>query len=113
MEADEIQSLEAVEEILGKIDTNPYDLSLHGQYLQLALSTGVDDFVTAARQTLTRYWPAGDDVWLPLVEVQIQQGADSLEDALGVLRVFDTAEEDYLCMLHFVIFFRRSTDLFS
>ncbi|EJC97945.1 uncharacterized protein FOMMEDRAFT_97432 [Fomitiporia mediterranea MF3/22] len=93
---DESKSLEALSETLTHISTNPYDLSLHAQHVQLALASGMGDQVTAARQMLTAYWPAGDEVWLPIIDLRISQGTDTVEDALEVLTLFQTAEEDYL-----------------
>ena len=95
---DETQSLEALSELLTKISENPYDLSLHAQHIQLAAASGMDDQLAAARQMLTAFWPAGDEIWLPMIENQIEKGVDSPEKVLEVLALFQSAEDDYLCM---------------
>lgn len=97
---DEIQSLEALPDVLNRISENPYDLSLHAEHIRLAQASGMDDQVAAARQMLTAFWPAegSEEVWLPMIEARIKQGVDTLEDTLEVLGLFQTAEEGYLCM---------------
>ncbi|KAL5519977.1 hypothetical protein ACEPAG_1637 [Sanghuangporus baumii] len=96
---DESQSLEALSNALTQINENPLDLSLYAQYLSLALSSGVDEQdIMPIRQMLTMYWPAGDDVWLPMIEARIREGIDSLEDTMEVLNLFHTAEDDYFSL---------------
>lgn len=94
---DESTSLEALADLLTQISENPYDISLHAKHIQLASASGMEDQLVAARQMLTAYWPAGDEVWLPTIESRIQKGADTFEDTLEILALFQTAEEDYLC----------------
>ncbi|THH01889.1 hypothetical protein EW145_g6837, partial [Phellinidium pouzarii] len=79
-----------------RVSASPYDISLHAQLIQLALASGMDNQVTAARQLLLRFWSAGEEVWLPTIEARIHQGVDTLGDVLDVLALFQTAEEDYL-----------------
>ncbi|KAL5482584.1 PRP24 [Sanghuangporus weigelae] len=96
---DESQSLEALSNILTQINENPFDLSLYAQYLNLALSSGVDDQdIMPVRQMLTMCWPAGDDVWLSMIGARIREGIDSLEDTMEVLNLFQTAEDDYFSL---------------
>ncbi|KAL5501649.1 PRP24 [Sanghuangporus vaninii] len=97
---DESQSLEALSNTLTQINENPLDLSLYAQYLNLALSSGVDDQdIMPVRQMLTMYWPAGDDVWLPMIEARTREGIDTLEDTMEVLKLFQTAEDDYFSLM--------------
>ncbi|KAI0278229.1 hypothetical protein BGY98DRAFT_1107507 [Russula aff. rugulosa BPL654] len=94
---DEEQALEALSNVISALSETPFDLSLHGQHIQLALATGMDDQMRAARDTLTVYYACGDDVWLPLIEDK--KGAADLETvdgALSVLTAYKRAEDDYL-----------------
>ncbi|KAH8114308.1 hypothetical protein DFH11DRAFT_1593741 [Phellopilus nigrolimitatus] len=93
---DESQSLEVLSDVLTQISANPYDLTLHARHIQLASVSGMDDQLNAARQMLTGFWPAGDEVWLPMIEARMQKGMDILDDVLEILALFQTAEEDYL-----------------
>jgi hypothetical protein len=96
---DEEQALEALSNVISALSVTPYDLSLHAKHIQLAATTGMDDQVHAARETLTAYYACGDDVWLPLIEDK--KGAEDLDTTggvLSVLQVYKRAEEDYLCM---------------
>ncbi|KAI5116436.1 hypothetical protein M0805_006250 [Coniferiporia weirii] len=93
---DESKCLETLSDLLTRISANPYDLSLHAQHIHLASTNGMDDQATAARQMLTNFWPAGDEIWLKIIESRAQQNMETLDDALEVLALFRTAEEDYL-----------------
>lgn len=99
MDMDESQSLEALSNILTELTKNPNSLSLYARYFNLAQSNGVDDEdINPVRQMLTTYWPANDDVWLPIIEGRVRQGVNALEDTLEVLDLFEAAEDDYFCM---------------
>jgi hypothetical protein len=95
---DEEQALEALSNVISALSETPFDLSLHEQHIQLALATGMDDQIRAARDTLTAYYACGDDVWLPLIEDK-RSAADleSVDGALSVLAAYKRAEDDYLC----------------
>lgn len=95
---DEEQALEALSNVISALSETPFDLSLHEQHIQLALATGVDDQIRAARDTLTAYYACGDDVWLPLIEDK-KSAADleTVDGALSVLTAYRRAEDDYLC----------------
>lgn len=95
---EETESLEALSELLTQLSANPYDLSLHAQHVQLAQSAGLDEQVQAARQMLVGFWPASDDVWMPMIDARMAEGMDSMEDIAEILAMFDAAEEDYLCV---------------
>lgn len=95
---DEEQNLEALSKILTDLSSNPYDLSLHVQHIKLTSLPGLEDEANSARQMLTGFWPAGDHVWVPLIDAKIKEGVDSVEAALEVMVLFETAENDYLCM---------------
>jgi hypothetical protein len=95
---DEEQALEALSNVISALSETPFDLSLHEQHIQLALATGMDDQMRAARDTLTAYYACGDDVWLPLIEDK-KSAADleTVDGALSVLTAYKRAEDDYLC----------------
>jgi hypothetical protein len=97
---DEEQALEALSNVISALSETPFDLSLHGQHIQLALATGMDEQIRAARDTLTAYYACGDDVWLPLIEDK-KSAADleTIDGALSVLAAYKRAEDDYLCTL--------------
>jgi len=100
---DEEQALEALSNVISTLSETPFDLSLHAQHIQLAASTGIDDQVRAARETLTVYYACGDDVWLPLIEDKKSAAdLDTIDGVLSVLSTYKRAEDDYLCtcLLH-------------
>jgi len=95
---DEEQALEALSNVISALSETPFDLSLHDQHIQLALSTGMDDQVRAARDTLIVYYACGDDVWLPHIEDKKSEvDLDTVDGALSVLTTYKRAEDDYLC----------------
>ena len=94
---DETQTLEALSNLLTEISSNPYDIALHAKHIKLSVESGSEEQVNAARQMMTGFWPAGDEVWLPLINSRIQQGVDTLDDVMEVIGLFEIAEEDYLC----------------
>ncbi|KLO06957.1 hypothetical protein SCHPADRAFT_670625 [Schizopora paradoxa] len=93
---DDEQKLEALSKILTELSSNPYDLSLHVQHIKLTSLPGLEDEANSARQMLTGFWPAGDEIWMPLIDAKIKEGVDTVEAALEVLVMFETAESDYL-----------------
>jgi squamous cell carcinoma antigen recognized by T-cells 3 len=95
---DEEQALEALSNVISTLSETPFDLALHAQHIQLAIATGMDDYVHAARETFTNYYACGDDVWLPLIQdKKATVDINSVEDVLSVLQTYERAEEDYLC----------------
>ncbi len=95
---DEEQALEALSNVISALSETPLDLSLHAQHIQLALATGMDDQVRAARETLTGYYACDDDVWLPLIENNKSAAdLDTIDGTLSILMVYKRAEDDYLC----------------
>lgn len=94
---DDSESLEALSNVLNEISSNPYDIALHRKHIQLSAAND-EDQANSARQMMTGFWPAGDEIWLPLITSRIQQGVDTLDDVLDVLAQFQKAEGDYLCM---------------
>jgi hypothetical protein len=95
---DEEQALEALSNVISALSETPFDLSLHVQHIQLAVGSGMDDQVRAARDTLTAYYACGDDVWLPLIEDKKSTAdLDTVDGTLSVLAAYKRAEGDYLC----------------
>ncbi|KDQ62555.1 hypothetical protein JAAARDRAFT_121734 [Jaapia argillacea MUCL 33604] len=94
---DQAESLDALSNLLNDLSSNPYDLSLHIKHIQLASATGLDDQVDAARQMLTNFFPAPEEVWVPLLEAK-EQSADleTVEGVEEVLALYSRAEADYL-----------------
>lgn len=101
---DDEQKLEALSKILTELSSNPYDLSLHVQHIKLTSLPGLEDEANSARQMLTGFWPAGDEIWMPLIDAKINEGVDTMEAALEVLVMFENAENDYLCASRFRVF---------
>jgi hypothetical protein len=98
---DEANPLEAFSNILSEVAENPYDVNVHTQHIRVAQS--LDDMeseVTSAREMMTQFLAAGDDVWLPLLTAK--ENTVDLETAEGVeelLALYARAESDYLCEL--------------
>lgn len=94
---DEAESLEALSNLLTQLSSTPYDISLHAQHIQLADATGIEEQVQAARDMLTSFWPAGDEVWIPMIDAKEKEGVDTAESVQNVLALYELAEADYLC----------------
>ena len=97
---DEAESLEALSNILTSISENPYNFSLHVQHINVAeaLGDGQQDQALSARDLMTGFWAAGDEIWFPLINAK--KASVDLDDEDGVadvLEVYEKAEEDYLC----------------
>ena len=97
---DESKSLDALATILSSLALSPFDISLHAQHIRLAQSIYSFDpsHLSAAREMLTTHFPAGDDVWMPLIKEK-EQSVD-LNQTVGILdmlELFSRAEADYLC----------------
>ncbi|KAI0056538.1 hypothetical protein BV25DRAFT_1893853 [Artomyces pyxidatus] len=94
---DEVQALEALSNLLTELAENPYDITLHAQHINLASAAGMDDQVHSAREMMTNYWAAGEEVWIPYIEVKKKSvDLDTLEGAQEILDVYTRAEQDYL-----------------
>jgi squamous cell carcinoma antigen recognized by T-cells 3 len=95
---EENESLEALSNLLTALSENPYELPLHAQHIRLADASGDPEQVITAREMMTAYWPAGDEVWLPLLQAKRQ--SVRLETAEGIdemLAMYSAAEDDYFC----------------
>lgn len=96
---DEANSLEAFSNILSEVAENPYDANVHAQHIRIAqFLDGMESEVTSAREMMTQFLAAGDDVWLPLLAAK--ENTVDLETAEGVeelLTLYARAESDYLC----------------
>lgn len=46
---------------------------------------------------LTSFWPAGDEVWIPMIDAKEKEGVDTAESVQNVLALYELAEADYLC----------------
>lgn len=97
---DESQSLDALATILNALSQSPFDITLHAQHIRLAQSLHSFDpsHLSAAREMFTAHFPAGDDVWMPLIKEKEQTVDVSMaEGILDVLELYSRAEADYLC----------------
>jgi len=100
---DEAQSLEALSNILTSISETPYDFSLHVQHINVAetLGEGQQDQALSAREMMTGFWAAGEEVWFPLINAKKSTvDMDTEEGVAEVLEVYEKAEDDYLCEPH-------------
>ncbi|KAF9778753.1 hypothetical protein BJ322DRAFT_1114093 [Thelephora terrestris] len=96
---DEAESLEALSNILTSISENPYDFSLHVQHINVAetLGEGQQDQALSAREMMTGFWAAGEEVWLPLINAKkASVDLDTEEGVAEVLELYEKAEDDYL-----------------
>lgn len=97
---DGVESLEALSNILTSISENPYDFPLHVQHINVAETLGEDqqDQALSAREMMTGFWAAGEEVWLPLINAKkASVDLDTEEGVAEVLEVYEKAEDDYLC----------------
>ncbi|KAJ6509029.1 hypothetical protein C8R45DRAFT_463110 [Mycena sanguinolenta] len=95
---DESQALDALANVLGEIDNNPYDISLHAKHIGLTQSLeGMQEDALTAIEMMTSFFAVGDDVWLALIKSK--EDTLDLDSANGVeelLALYKRAEEDYL-----------------
>jgi len=97
---DEAASLEALSNILTSISETPYDFSLHVQHINVAetLGEGQQDQALSAREMMTGFWAAGEEVWFPLINAKKASVDLNTEEGVAeVLEVYEKAEDDYLC----------------
>ncbi|KAI0755299.1 RNA-binding protein Prp24 [Daedaleopsis nitida] len=95
----EEDALEAISGILERLLDNPYDMSLHAEHIRIARTTGMDDQVESALDMLTSFWAAGEDVWLPRIQLKIATAnLEASEDLQGIHDLFTRAEQDYLSL---------------
>ena len=97
---DEAESLEALSNILTSISETPYDFSLHVQHINVAetLGEGQQDQALSAREMMTGFWAAGEEVWFPLINAKkASVDLDTEEGVAEVLELYEKAEDDYLC----------------
>ena len=93
---DEVESLEVLSNILTSISETPYDFSLHVQHINVAETLGEDqqDQALSAREMMTGFWAAGEEVWLPLINAKKESvDLDAEEGVVEVLDVYEKAEE--------------------
>jgi hypothetical protein len=94
-----MDGLQALAGILTALSDNPLDIGLHIQHITLASeSQAGDEQAAEAREMMTGYWAAGDEVWMPLIDAKIRAiEFGSVEGAQEIHELFDRAEGDYLC----------------
>lgn len=93
---DQDDALAALSDVLNQITAKPYNVELHKLNIRTAEDAGLEDEAAAAREMLTVFLPATEDVWLPIIEKKEKEG-DTMEAILEVLEYYKTAENDYLC----------------
>lgn len=93
----ESEQLEILSNVLTQLESSPHDINLHAQHIKLTTQLGMLDQAQEAREMLTRLWPAGDEVWLPLIEHRLKAGIQSVNDAKAILELLNVAEFDFLC----------------
>lgn len=96
---DESSSLDALFGIIGKLEENPRDLSLHIQHVRLAKSLeGMETQVTFALELFTKYFAVGDEIWLDLLNIKEHSiNLDTVNGVEEILTLYQRAEADYLC----------------
>ena len=96
----EAESLEALSRILTSISENPYDFALHIQHINVteALGESQQDQALSAREMMTGFWAAGEEVWFPLINARKSSvDLDGEEGVAEILETYEKAEDDYLC----------------
>lgn len=102
---DEANALEALANTLTLLTENPYDISLHAQNVRLARATEMEDQLEAALDMVKTFWAAGDYVWIPLIDIKTKSlDLQTVNGLKEVLRLYERAEEDYLCASCFRVF---------
>ena len=97
---DESRALDALATILSSLSLSPFDINLHAQHIRLAQSIQSFDpsHLSAAREMLTTHFPAGDEVWMPLIkEKEESVDLNQTEGIVDMLELYSRAEADYLC----------------
>jgi hypothetical protein len=95
---DEVDSLEALANILNDLSENPYDLSIHYKHVALAQQNGMDDQLQVACDMLAGVWSSSDTFWFPIIEhCKTRQATNTGEGVQYVLDMYKRAEADYLC----------------
>ena len=97
---DEAESLEALSNILTSISETPYDFALHVQHINVAetLGEGQQEQALSAREMMTGFWAAGEEVWFPLIHAKkASVDLDTEEGVTEALEMYEKAEDDYLC----------------
>jgi squamous cell carcinoma antigen recognized by T-cells 3 len=97
------ETLDALGVLVGELEQNHYDINLHIKHIRLAQSNdALQSELRSAYETFTTYLAAGDEVWVPLIEakqLEVNWDSEELRETLeGVLKLFERAEEDYLCL---------------
>jgi hypothetical protein len=96
----ESESLDALANTLTSLSQSPFEISLHAQHIRLAKSIQSFDttHLSAAREMFTAHFPAGDEVWMPLIkEKEESLDMKEAESLLDMLELYTRAEGDYLC----------------
>lgn len=102
-EMDESKTLDALANILTDLAQKPYDVALHSQHIRLAQSAAdMESEVHSAREMMSDFLAAGEEVWLPLVEekqksLNFDASDDLAEPVQELLALYARAEADYLC----------------
>ncbi|KAJ7175442.1 hypothetical protein C8R46DRAFT_64994 [Mycena filopes] len=94
----ESQSLDALADVLVKLEGKPFDLDLHATHIRLTQSLeGMQEDALSAMELMTSFFAAGEEVWLALLNAK--EAAVDLDTVNGVeelLALYTRAEGDYL-----------------
>ncbi|KAF8324916.1 uncharacterized protein EI90DRAFT_3129468 [Cantharellus anzutake] len=70
-----VAALESLPALLTSLSEHPYNEPLHYQHVRLSQEAGLPQSeVNSAREMLTTYFAASDDIWLPLLDVELENG---------------------------------------
>jgi squamous cell carcinoma antigen recognized by T-cells 3 len=98
---DDSHSLDALANILNDVAEKPYDAPTHARHIQLTQSLeGMESEITSAMEMMTQFLAAGEEVWLPLISIKMQElNLDTEEGVVELLALYRRAESDYMCAL--------------
>jgi hypothetical protein len=94
--------------LLGKIADDPYQYETHVAYISLLRKIGASDDLREARQFFHSIFPFSEgmfchwtvlnwiELWVQWLEDE-EKSATSSDDLLGVLNLYEQAQQDYLC----------------
>lgn len=102
---DESRALDALSTLLESLSQAPFEVALHAKHINLAhtLKSFDPSHLDAAREMFTTHFPAGDEVWMPLIQEKEERvDLSQAEGILDILELYAKAEADYLCNYRFL-----------
>lgn len=90
-------TLTQLSSLIEQITQKQGSIALHAQNIKLASSAGLEDEANAARELMTMFLAAPEDVWLPFLAHKEKELGDTMDGVKEVHELYQRAEQDYLC----------------